>query len=518
MYIKKIILSALLSAQIIIGQSEMDVQGAFGAVTIDGELWNQISLRPVLPFGKLSIALDIVFYIDEDGNIHDDEWDFSSGEKVKNSLIDKIYFIKYGNAWDGNYFKIGALDDVTMGYGILISDYTNTLLYPQVRKVGMEFVAETMGLTIFGFTNDFKENMGVSGFRVSAPTLNSFTSGISWAGDRNQYLGLRDSDGDGRPDIVDDFPDDDAYWLNSDGDIWPDGHPDEWDIDGDGITDTLDSRIPGWNLDTVIVLDHDIQTKPEPIDIHEKKEEIQSFALDIGYTLLSDGPITLDAYAEYASLLGKTTNPITGEQENVGYGIIPLGLSAQLGPATFNLEFRMMPAGNFEFGYFDRAYEVERATFQSNSLNQGKIITKSSKLGMFGKQNGFYSSLDISIGSLFDAGISYQNLNGDQYNSSIKAFENATNQSFMAVLELQNSISRIDNASWFYQQRNVPNPFDFDYSESTIIGYDVGISLGNGMVLTYMFRKTFQDMNGDGDVLDDNETINMTSFETSFSF
>jgi hypothetical protein len=25
-------------------------------------------------------------------------------------------------------------------------------------------------------------------------------------------------------------------------------------------------------------------------------------------------------------------------------------------------------------------------------------------------------------------------------------------------------------------------------------------------------------MNGDGDVLDDNETINMTSFETSFSF
>jgi hypothetical protein len=88
----------------------------------------------------------------------------------------------------------------------------------------------------------------------------------------------------------------------------------------------------------------------------------------------------------------------------------------------------------------------------------------------------------------------------------------------MAMLELQNSMSRINNASWFYQQRNVPNPFDFEYSESTIIGYDVGISLGNGMVLTYMFRKTFQDMNGDGDVLDDNEMINMTSIETSFSF
>ena len=518
MYFKTITLNTLLFAQLAIGQTDMSVQGAFGAVTIDGELWNQIAFRPILPFGKLSVALDIIFYVDEDGNIHDDEWDFSSGEKVKNSLIDKIYYIKYGNSWDGNYFKIGALDDVTMGYGILISNYTNTLLYPQVRKVGMEFTARALGLTVYGFTNDFKENMSVGGFRVSAPTLNGFTAGISWAGDRNQYLGLRDSDGDGRPDLVDDYPDDDEYWLNSDGDIWPDGHPDEWDIDGDGITDTLDSRIPGWNLDTVIVLDHDIQTKPEPIDIHEQKEGIQSFALDIGISLLSDGPISLDAYAEYASLLGKTTNPMDGTRENVGYGIIPLGFSAQFGPAVFNLEFRMVPEGNFEFGYFNRSYEIDRATFQSNALNQGTIVTKASKLGTFGKQNGFYSSLNISLGSLFDAGLSFQNLKGEQYNASIKKFEKASNQSFTAALELQNPFSRIDNASWFYQQRNVPNPFDFEYSESTIIGYDVGISLGNGMVLTYTFRKTFRDMNGDGDVMDDDEMINMTSIETIFSF
>ena len=64
------------------------LQGAFGAVTIDGKIWNQIALRPIIPIGKISVALDIVFYIDQDGNIHDDEWDFSNGEKSKNSLID----------------------------------------------------------------------------------------------------------------------------------------------------------------------------------------------------------------------------------------------------------------------------------------------------------------------------------------------------------------------------------------------------------------------------------------------
>ncbi|MAV69471.1 MAG: hypothetical protein CMG04_01460, partial [Candidatus Marinimicrobia bacterium] len=51
-----------------------ELQGAFGAVTIDGKIWNQIALRPVLPFGKLSIAFDLVLYIDQNGNIHKDEW------------------------------------------------------------------------------------------------------------------------------------------------------------------------------------------------------------------------------------------------------------------------------------------------------------------------------------------------------------------------------------------------------------------------------------------------------------
>ena len=122
------------------------------------------------------------------------------------------------------------------------------------------------------------------------------------------------------------------------------------------------------------------------------------------------------------------------------------------------------------------------------------------------------------MGSLFDAGMAFQNLNGEQYNSESNSFEEASNQSFTAILRLKKSINKIEKASWFYQQRNVPNPFDFEYSESTIMGYNIGLKLGNGMVLTYVFRRTFQDMNGDGDVVDNGEMINMTSVETSFSF
>ena len=44
-----------------------------------------------------------------------------------------------------------------MGYGILLNNYSNTLLYPQVKKVGLEFRSSAFGTNIHGFTNDFKE-------------------------------------------------------------------------------------------------------------------------------------------------------------------------------------------------------------------------------------------------------------------------------------------------------------------------------------------------------------------------
>ena len=53
---------------------------------------------------------------------------------------------------------------------------------------------------------------------------------------------------------------------------------------------------------------------------------------------------------------------------------------------------------------------------------------------------------------------------------------------------------------------------------STIMGYNIGLSLGNGMMLTYVFRRTFNDLNGDGDVSDNGEMNNMTNIETSFTF
>ena len=501
-------------------EESKSVQGAFGAVTIDGKIWNQIALRPILPFGKLAISFDIVLYIDQDGNIHDDEWDFSSGEKIKNTILDKIYYIRYGRRQDPYYFRAGALDYISMGYGILANGYTNSILYPQVRKVGMEARLRAFDLNIYGFTNDFKENLGLYGMRVSGRVPGGLTMGISFAADRNQYLGLKDRDGDGRPDLVDDFPDDKIYWLDTDGDGWADNDSlNEFDVDGDGWTDSS-FTYPLYG----IVLDTDgVPTKPEPINIKKESESVQSFAIDLGRPLFSQRNLSVHAYTQVAALIGKTNNPKTLEREPLGIGVTPLGISASFGPARFSWEYRMMPNGKFEFGYFNRSYEIERATFSSITTtalagNTGTIVTKASKLGKFGKQNGYFSRLTVDMGSLLQGGLSYQNLHGEQWQDRLQDFEEETNQSFTATVKLRQSVSLIKMANWFYQQRNVPNPFEFKYSESTITGYRIGLELGNGMVLNYIFRRSFRDLNGDGDVTDKGEMLNMTSIETSFSF
>ena len=117
--------------------------GSFGSVTINNQVYNQFSLRPELIFGKIGLGLDLYFYFDQDGNVHQDEWDFSSTENIKNTIIDKIYYVRYGFKSDPLYFKIGSLDRVDLGYGILVNSYSNAIQYPQVRKVGLDYKIKT---------------------------------------------------------------------------------------------------------------------------------------------------------------------------------------------------------------------------------------------------------------------------------------------------------------------------------------------------------------------------------------
>ena len=63
--------------------AQLKNQGAIGSVTIDGKVWNQVAMRPVVPFGKWAVSLDLVIYFDAEGNVRTEGWDFSSSTASK---------------------------------------------------------------------------------------------------------------------------------------------------------------------------------------------------------------------------------------------------------------------------------------------------------------------------------------------------------------------------------------------------------------------------------------------------
>ena len=68
-----------------------------GSATVDGLLYNQIALRPEINIGNVGVGLDLILYIDNEGNIRYDEWDIENDPGL---LLDKILYIKYGQKYN----------------------------------------------------------------------------------------------------------------------------------------------------------------------------------------------------------------------------------------------------------------------------------------------------------------------------------------------------------------------------------------------------------------------------------
>ena len=78
-------------------------------------------------------------------------------------------------------------------------------------------------------------------------------------------------------------------------------------------------------------------------DVMNNKDNVTGLAIDFGFEL--DNKFSL--YTEYAQLLGKTSDPTDSNDEdlpnfdtNLGYGLIPIGMKANLGSVKLSLDYR----------------------------------------------------------------------------------------------------------------------------------------------------------------------------------
>ena len=124
-----------------------------GSILIDGTTYAKALIQPEFEIGKFKAKLYLpVIYQD---NLFDpeswyfpagnNEWSFGTDQSeavdiafdIVNDLFLKINYLQWGDNGDDFYFKFGNLNNMTIGHGILMRNFSNNIEFPAVRKVGI---------------------------------------------------------------------------------------------------------------------------------------------------------------------------------------------------------------------------------------------------------------------------------------------------------------------------------------------------------------------------------------------
>ena len=488
---------------------------SMGSVTVDQEQLYRLSLRPDFPLGRLGIGLDLELFVERNGDLGSRGWEAGSSTQTFDSILRKIYYLRYGRPNDAVYVKIGALDDVTLGYGLIMANYRNTLHYPGIKKTGLQFRIANLAGTNIGLEGainnlqDFQEGGALIGLRTFGYAAD-IEVGVTFVADLDQYSGLRDSDSDGVPDPIDAFPEDGDFALDNDADGVPD-HIDS-DDDNDGIIDAdagsglsadIASALLGLNANygNAFPVDQDVD-RHKPFNRNRVGQDFFSIlGVDLAYPLIRDLGLELKLYGQFAMLIddedglssfeAQQQGVSPGNRQATGFGIAAPGLWLSLGPLNGQLDFRHFRR-DFDSRYFDELYELDRAHLD---LATGQAQSKDARLGYSNDLSGFFGHLGTELGSYAYASVSYQYLTGT----------GDPKQQLIASASLSRKLLKyfphLKRAyAYFYKNNIGRNPKEdgtgrddfFEPTQDTFYGFDVGLNIKEGASVRWDTRFVFE--------------------------
>lgn len=429
------------------GGGGLGIGGAVGATTIDGVNYQYFSLRPDIPIWKFGIGLDLGFYFDADGNLRKEDWDEAA------DIIDKIYYLRYGQKGDPTYVRVGNLDEVTLGYGMIMRRYSNSIEWPQVRRIGMHAQKKIGPFGLEAVVNNFREieTPGLVGLRATFEMKLGLpiVFGATAVGDGNLYLGARDTDGDGIPDPFD---------------LWP-GEDDIYTRD----------YISGLNLsqaqiDELIALGVLPSEYLSPaINIGDSTQSVMEFGVDVGVPLINREHMALWLYGQMAQI------------EGYGTGITAPGMNFRLGPFRMGAEYRIF-GKEFMPEFFNYGYEVERVVWDDST---GMYVTKKDRLTGLPSAQGIFVDAGLNLMNWFDVYAAYQQMTyGDIEENGVVTVEGSSipNKTFYAQASINTEvIPKLGLAEAYYQQPQAENLLDA--TDGSTVGYRVGLEMGGGFML-----------------------------------
>jgi hypothetical protein len=164
-----------------------------GSVTIADETWAKVVVQPAFKAGKLKMGLYLPLIYQEDmfdpskwykpaGN---NEWSFGTDQAgtlnvvtdVVSDVFLKIKYVEWGSQRDPFFFKVGNLDDITVGHGLIMRDFANDADFPAVRRVGLNLGVDLKSWGFEAMVNDAAA-VDVFGGRVYLRPIAGFKGAI----------------------------------------------------------------------------------------------------------------------------------------------------------------------------------------------------------------------------------------------------------------------------------------------------------------------------------------------------
>ena len=129
-----------------------------GMVTVDGKRWSRADLGVEFAIWKFGFFLDFELFLDDKWRLSDKSWDFKNNPAE--AVLRKIRYVRYGQENEPLFVKFGGLDNVTLGYGMIVDGFTNMLRFPDEKLLGLQLYVNDVtpiGLTVQTLISDFAE-------------------------------------------------------------------------------------------------------------------------------------------------------------------------------------------------------------------------------------------------------------------------------------------------------------------------------------------------------------------------
>jgi FecR-like protein len=171
-----------------------------GTITLEGETYSKLVAQPTFTLGKLraGLYLPVIYtgnlfsmedWYEPNGN---NEWSFGTDQDWRGEtlvaigdlvgdLALKIKFIEWGQQRDPFFLKVGSLNTLTLGHGLLMRQYANDTDFPAIRRIGFNVGVDAGRVGFEALVNDLAAPE-IFGARVYVRPFSSFPLAVGLSG------------------------------------------------------------------------------------------------------------------------------------------------------------------------------------------------------------------------------------------------------------------------------------------------------------------------------------------------